>query len=205
MELVNQKEYREMMMKYEFVKKKLETDLDILLCEYAFKIGYNPVEHIKSRIKSLDRIIQKLNKKGLDVTVENISRYIFDVVGMRIVCSFLNEVYAIAAIIRSAGEFIVKDERDYIKNPKKSGYVSYHMRVLVPIHLENRTEFIEAEIQIRTIAMDCWASLDHKLRYKLPEKVPGDINNEILEVANDMMKIDVKMQRIFDIINNIGK
>ena len=202
-ELVNSKEYQEMMLKYDFAKKKLETELDILLQEYAYTAGYNPVEHIKSRIKSLDRIIDKLDKKGVEISVDNITRYVYDIVGMRIVCSFIKDVYTIASIIRATDEFIVKDEKDYIEEPKKSGYRSYHMIVLVPIHLENRTEYIEAEIQIRTVAMDCWASLDHKLRYKLPDKVPEHLIDELVESANDMLNIDLKMQKISDIINNI--
>lgn len=202
-ELTKSREYQEMMLKYNFAKKKLETELEISLQEYAFTTGYNPVEHIKSRIKSLDRIIAKLNRKEKEVNVDNITRYVCDVVGMRIVCSFMRDVYTIAGIIRATGEFIVKSEKDYIEEPKESGYRSYHMIVLVPIHLENRTEYIEAEIQIRTVAMDCWASLDHKLRYKLPEKISDKLEKDIVESANDMLKIDMKMQEISDIINSM--
>lgn len=203
MELVNSKEYQEMMLKYDFAKKKLETELGILLQEYAFTSGYNPVEHIKSRIKSLDRIEAKLKKKGFDLTVDNIMRNVYDVVGMRVICSFVKDVYTIVGIIRNTDEFIVKSEKDYIEEPKESGYRSYHMIVLVPIHLENRTEYVEVEIQIRTVAMDCWASLDHKLRYKLPEKMPDELKKELVESANDMMKIDIKMQAMSDVINSI--
>lgn len=203
MELIKQKEYKEMMLKYEFAKKKLETDLEILLQEYAFKVGYNPVEHIKSRIKSLDRVIEKLNRKEKELTVDNITRYVGDVVGMRIVCSFIKDVYTIADIIRSTGEFIVKSEKDYIEEPKSSGYRSYHMIVLVPIHLENRTEYIQVEIQIRTVAMDCWASLDHKLRYRFPGNLSVELENEILESADDMLEIDKKMQHISDVLNKV--
>ena len=203
MELIKQKEYKEMMLKYEFAKKKLETDLEILLQEYAFKVGYNPVEHIKSRIKSLDRIIEKLNRKEKEINVDNITRYVSDVVGMRIVCSFIKDVYTIADIIRSTGEFILKSEKNYIEEPKSSGYRSYHMIVLVPIHLENRTEYIQVEIQIRTVAMDCWASLDHKLRYRFPGNLSKDLENEIVESANDMLKIDKKMQHISDVLNKV--
>ena len=203
MELIKQRDYKEMMLKYEFAKRKLETDLEILLQEYAFKVGYNPVEHIKSRIKSLDRIVEKLNRKEKDVTVDNITRYVSDVVGMRIVCSFIKDVYTIVDIIRSTGEFIVKSEKDYIEEPKSSGYRSYHMIVLVPIHLENRTEYIQVEIQIRTVAMDCWASLDHKLRYRFPGILSQELENEIVESANDMLEIDKKMQHISDVLNKV--
>lgn len=203
MELIKQREYKEMMLKYEFAKKKLETDLEILLQEYAFKVGYNPVEHIKSRIKSLDRVIEKLNRKEKELTVDNITRYVSDVVGMRIVCSFIKDVYTIVDIIRSTGEFIVKSEKDYIEEPKSSGYRSYHMIVLVPIHLENRTEYIQVEIQIRTVAMDCWASLDHKLRYRFPGNLSEELENEIVESANNMLEIDKKMQHISDVLNKV--
>lgn len=203
MELVKEKSYKEMMLKYEFAKKKIETDLEILLQEYAFKVGYNPVEHMKSRIKSLDRIIEKLNKKKQEISVDNIPRYVSDVVGIRIVCSFIKDVYTIADIIRSTGEFVLKSEKDYIEEPKESGYRSYHMIVLVPIHLENRTEYIPVEIQIRTVAMDCWASLDHKLRYRYPGNLPQSSEDEIMEIANDMLMIDKKMQHISDMLNKV--
>ncbi len=203
MELVKEKSYKEMMLKYEFAKKKIETDLEILLQEYAFKVGYNPVEHMKSRIKSLDRIIEKLNKKEQEISVDNIPRYVSDVVGIRIVCSFIKDVYTIADIIRSTGEFVLKSEKDYIVEPKESGYRSYHMIVLVPIHLENRTEYIPVEIQIRTVAMDCWASLDHKLRYRYPGNLPQSSEDEIMEIANDMLTIDKKMQHISDMLNKV--
>lgn len=201
MEIIKQKEYKEMMLKYEFAKKRIETDLEILLQEYAYKVGYNPVEHMKSRIKSLDRIVEKLNRKEKDVTVDNITRYVSDVVGVRIVCSFLKDVYTIVDIIRATGVFIVKSEKNYIVEPKESGYRSYHMIVLVPIHLEGRTEYIPVEIQVRTVAMDCWASLDHKLRYKVPGKLSEELEKEIVESANDMLEIDKKMQHISDVIN----
>lgn len=196
MEMFNDEGFKEMMMKYDFVKKRLETELEILLQSYEFKIGYNPVEHIKARIKSFSSAANKLKSKGLDVTVHNITRYIYDMVGMRIICSFVNEVYEIASIIRATNEFVIKKEIDYVKYPKSSGYRSYHMHVLVPIHLENITEYIEAEIQIRTVAMDCWASLDHKLRYKFIGDIPEKINLEIAQSASDMMNIDNKMQNI---------
>lgn len=198
MEIINDSLFKEMMLKYEFVKKRLETEIEILLKSYEFKAGYNPVEHIKSRIKSFSSVISKLKSKKLDITVENITRYVYDMVGIRIICSFVNEVYEIASVIRSANGFIIKKEIDYVKDPKKSGYRSYHMHVLVPIHLENITEYIEAEIQIRTVAMDCWASLDHKLRYKFIGEFPEKLNLEIAQSASDMMKIDKKMQMIAD-------
>lgn len=205
MNIIEQEDYKEMMLKYGFAKKRLETEIEILLEAFVARVGYNPVEHVKSRIKSLDRVVEKLKKKNLEVSVFNIYRYVYDLVGIRIVCSFLKDVYDVVSIIRSTNEFIIKEEIDYIKNPKESGYMSYHMHVLVPIHLETVTEYMEAEIQIRTIAMDFWASLDHKLRYKMPSILSDELKNELVECARDIKNIDVKMQRISDVVNEIER
>lgn len=198
-------EFKEVMLKYNFALKRLETELNIIVEEYTFNNGYNPVEHIKSRIKSLDSIINKLDKKGLDHTTDNIVRNVHDVVGMRIVCSFLSDVYEIVNIIKSSKEFIVKDESDYIKNPKDTGYSSYHLNVLVPVHLFGRTEYIESEIQIRTVAMDCWASLDHKLAYKLPEDIPEELRIEMGKKAKEIRKLDKSVQELYEIVKKYEK
>ncbi len=198
--ILEEKEFEEVMLKYDFAMKRLETELDILLKEHEFKYGSNPVEHTKSRIKSLDSASKKLKKKGYDLTVDNLVRYVHDMIGIRIICSFISDVYDIVDIIKSSNEFILKEECDYIKNPKDSGYSSYHLNVLIPLHLEEITEYVEAEIQIRTVAMDCWASLEHKLSYKLPKRVPSDIKRELIDCASEIEKLDLKMQKIYEII-----
>ncbi len=198
--ILEEKEFEEVMLKYDFAMKRLETELDILLKEHEFKYGSNLVEHTKSRIKSLDSASKKLKKKGYDLTVDNLIRYIHDMIGIRIICSFISDVYDIVDIIKSSNEFILKEECDYIKNPKDSGYSSYHLNVLIPLHLEEITEYVEAEIQIRTVAMDCWASLEHKLSYKLPKRVPSDIKRELIDCASEIEKLDLKMQKIYEII-----
>lgn len=198
--ILEEKEFEEVMLKYDFAMKKLETELDILLKEHEFKYESNLVEHTKSRIKSLDSASKKLKKKGYDLTVDNLIRYVHDMIGIRIICSFISDVYDIVDIIKSSNEFILKEECDYIKNPKDSGYSSYHLNVLIPLHLEEITEYVEAEIQIRTVAMDCWASLEHKLSYKLPKRVPSDIKRELIDCASEIEKLDLKMQKIYEII-----
>lgn len=198
MKLSEQKEYKEIMLKYSFAKKILETEIDILLQEYEFNNGYNPVEHTKSRLKDLNSAVKKLEKKGYIINIDNLIRQVHDMIGVRIVCSFLSDVYDIVNIIKSSKQFIIKEECDYIKNPKDSGYTSYHLNILVPIHLEERTEYVEAEIQIRTIAMDCWASLDHKLSYKLPKKIPGSLKKQMLSCSNEMRLLDKKMQVLYE-------
>lgn len=202
MEILKDKDFKELMLKYEFAKKRLVTELEILLEEYEFNNGYSPVEHTKARIKKFDSIVKKLDRKGYDVSVLNIQRHVHDVVGIRIVCSFLSDVYDIINIIKSSKQFIIKDEVDYIKSPKESGYTSYHINLLVPIHLEGKTEYIEAEIQIRTIAMDCWASLDHKLRYKLVNTTK-ELENEMHSCANKMVEIDKMMQHLCEEVKNL--
>lgn len=198
MKLSEQKEYKEIMLKYSFAKKILETEIDILLQEYEFNNGYNPVEHTKSRLKDLNSAVKKLEKKGYIINMDNLIRQVHDMIGVRIVCSFLSDVYDIVNIIKSSKQFIIKEECDYIKNPKDSGYTSYHLNILVPIHLEERTEYVEAEIQIRTIAMDCWASLDHKLSYKLPKRIPDSLKKQMLSCSTEMRLLDKKMQVLYE-------
>lgn len=205
MKLSEQKEYKEIMLKYSFAKKILETEIDILLQEYEFNNGYNPVEHTKSRLKDLDSAIKKLKGKGYPISMDNLIRQVHDMIGVRIVCSFLSDVYDIVNIIKSSKQFIIKEESDYIKNPKDSGYTSYHLNILVPIHLEERTEYIEAEIQIRTIAMDCWASLDHKLSYKLPKKIPNSLKEQMFSCSREMRLLDKKMQVLYEEVKEFKK
>ncbi len=200
MNFVNEDNFKELMLKYEFALKRLETELGILLDEYKYRKGYNPVEHIKSRIKSLGSIINKLDKKGLEYTTDNIVRNVHDVVGIRIVCSFLSDVYEIVNLIKSSKEFIIIDESDYIKDPKDSGYSSYHLNILIPVYLLNVTEYIEVEIQIRTVAMDCWASLDHKLSYKLPKDVPEELRISMTKKAEEIRELDKSVQKLFGIV-----
>lgn len=202
-DLIRQKEFSEVILKYTFAKKILETELDVLLSEYEFKTGYTIIEHVKSRIKQLDSAFNKLKVKGYDLTIPNLIEHVHDMIGFRIVCSFLSDVYEIVDIIKSSKRFKIKDESDYIKSPKLSGYISYHMNILVPIYWEGNIEYVEAEIQIRTIAMDFWASLDHKLRYKLLDDIPDELEKEMLNCSDDIRFLDVKMQHLYETIKNI--
>ncbi len=176
---LNQQTISELMLKYNFALQMLETQLNILIKEFEFKNKYNPVEHIKSRLKTEKSAIEKLNKKGYEVTSNNLILHIHDMIGIRIVCSFLSDVYNMVNIIKNSKQFKIKSEKDYIKNPKKTGYMSYHLIVFVPIYLNDRVEYVESEIQIRTIAMDFWASLDHKIQYKFPKKIPDEVKKEM--------------------------
>ena len=192
----------ELMLEYDFALKILETQLNILIKEFEFNNKYNPVEHIKARIKTEKSAALKLARKGYDITTENLVLHVHDMVGARIVCSFLSDVYDIVNIIKNSKQLEIKEEKDYIQNPKDTGYMSYHLIVLVPIYLNNCIEYIEAEVQIRTIAMDFWASLDHKIQYKFPQEIPAIVKKEMYNCSLDIKSLDEKMYRLSEIVNN---
>ena len=181
------------MLKYNFALDKLNTELNILIKEYEYKNNYQPVEHIKSRIKTVESAIKKLENKGYEINLKNLVNHVHDMVGIRIVCSFLSDVYDIVNIIEKSDFIAIRDKKDYIKNPKQSGYSSYHLIVLVPIFLDDKKEYIEAEIQIRTMAMDFWASLDHKIQYKFRDKINDEIKDEMYKCSIAISNLDTKM------------
>ena len=203
--LINEREVSELMIKYNFALQMLETQFNILIKEFEFKNKYNPVEHMKSRLKTEKSIIDKLNKKGYEITAKNMISHVHDIIGIRIVCSFLDDVYDIVDIIKSSKQFKIKEEKDYIKNPKSTGYMSYHLIVLVPIYLNETVEHVEAEIQIRTSAMDFWASIDHKVQYKFPSEIPEEVKKEMYNCSLDIRKLDEKMQQLNEFVNKYNK
>ena len=190
--LINEREVSELMLKYNFALQLLETQFNILIKEFEFKNKYNPVEHMKSRLKTEKSIIDKLNKKGYEVTTKNMISHVHD-------------VYDIVDIIKSSKQFKIKEEKDYIKNPKSTGYMSYHLIVLVPIYLNETVEHVEAEIQIRTSAMDFWASIDHKVQYKFPSEIPEEVKKEMYNCSLDIRKLDEKMQQLNEFVNKYNE
>lgn len=205
LEVINKNEYDEyskLMIGYASALKILETELEILSNEFEYTYNYNPVEHIKSRIKSFDSIIGKLNKKGLEVNLNNIEEHIHDVVGIRIVCSFIKDIYTLVDIISKSNTIEIIEKKDYVLSPKPSGYSSYHLIVNVPVNLSSGPIKVNAEIQIRTIAMDFWASLEHKIKYKFPENIPDEVKDELIKNAKDISKLDKNMSSLMDKVNN---
>ena len=196
----NYDEFSHLMLKYDFAIEKLKTELDILIKEYEFKNKYQPVDHIKFRIKSRESAFKKLERKGYDITIENLQNHIHDMVGIRIICSFLSDVYDIVDIIEKSTILKIDEKRDYIKNPKKSGYSSYHLLVSVPVNLDDKIEYIQAEIQIRTMAMDFWASLDHKIQYKF-NGIPLEVQKEMYNCSLAIKSLDNKMIDLNEIAN----
>ena len=151
---------------------------------------YNPIEHIKTRIKSAESIVKKLKRYGYETSIENMVRYVNDIAGVRLICSFTSDIYRLAEMIGNQSDLKVLSIKDYIKNPKESGYKSYHMLVSVPIFLSDSVVDTKVEIQIRTIAMDFWASLEHKIYYKFEGQAPEYISRELKECADMVSALD---------------
>ena len=187
------KELKRLLLKYTAALKTLETQISILIQDYEQQNNYNLVEHVKSRIKRLESAEKKLVSRNYEVTVENIEKHVHDMVGVRIVCAFLSDVYKIVEMIEKSETIQVYAKKDYIAHPKESGYSSYHLLVYVPIYLLDGKEMVEAEIQIRTLAMDFWASLDHKIQYKFQGSVPKQVQDNMYKCAIDINDLDHKM------------
>lgn len=186
-------EWNRALLLYDSVLREINTKLEILNNEFKQAHQYNPIEHITSRIKSPESIARKIRKKGLELTVENIVKYVNDVAGVRIICSFTSDIYRIASSISNQDDVTVLRVKDYIANPKPNGYMSYHMIVSIPIFLTNDVIDTKVEIQIRTIAMDFWASLEHKIYYKFEGNAPEYISRELRDCAVITSKLDAKM------------
>ena len=178
---------------YDSALKKLNTKIEILNNEFVNRYDHNPIEHIKSRLKTADSIVKKLKKDGCEVTIDNMMNHLSDIAGIRIICSFTSDIYQIAEMIAAQGDVTVIHVKDYIKNPKESGYKSYHMLVSVPIFLSDSVVDTKVEIQIRTIAMDFWASLEHKIYYKFEGDAPEYISRDLRECAEMVSTLDEKM------------
>ena len=160
------KPYLVLMMQYRCAIMEVETKLKVLDAEFSQEYNRNPFESIKSRLKSPVSISDKLRRKGYAVTVENIEKYLKDVAGVRVICSFPDDIYRLAALLEKQDDIILLEKKDYIKNPKPNGYRSLHLILDIPIFLSNEKKHMKVEVQFRTIAMDFWASLEHKLKYK---------------------------------------
>ena len=186
-------EWNRALLVYEAALKEVNTKLEILNSEFKLAHQYNPIEHITSRIKSPQSIAKKMRHNQKELTVENIVKYINDVAGIRVICSFTSDIYRIADLITRQNDVKVLKVKDYILNPKENGYTSYHMIVSVPIYLSDKVIETKVEIQIRTIAMDFWASLEHKMYYKFEGNAPEHIRRELKECADIVSFLDKKM------------
>ena len=196
-------EYRKIKLLYRSSLKEIRTKLEILNDEFKLVHQYNPIEHIESRLKTDESITRKLIRKGKEITVENIQKYIDDIAGVRVICSFTPDIYRIVDMISSQDDIEVLKTKDYMLNPKVNGYRSYHLIVRVPIFLSDRVVPTKVEIQIRTVAMDFWASLEHKIYYKYEGNTPEYIKKELKECADLVTFLDSKMLAINEEVRSI--
>lgn len=188
--------WTELMLIYTSALKQIETKLEILNEEFQHVHCYNPIEHIKSRVKTSESIVKKLKKHGYESTLDNMVKYVNDIAGIRIICSFTSDIYRLADIIRNQQDIRVISVKDYITKPKKSGYKSYRMIVTVPVYLSDRILDTKVEIQIRTVAMDFWASLEHKMNYKFEGNAPEHLKNDLVECSKIVSMLDTQMMML---------
>ena len=195
--------WQETMLVYHAALKQINTKLEILNDEFQHVHRYNPIEHIKSRIKTSESIVKKLKRYGYESTIENMVKYVNDIAGIRVICSFTSDIYRIADMLRSQNDIRVISVKDYMRHPKESGYKSYHMLVTVPVFLSDRIVDVKVEIQIRTVAMDFWASLEHKINYKFEGKAPEHIRRELGECAKMVSQLDARMLALNEEIQSL--
>ncbi|MCI9270852.1 MAG: GTP pyrophosphokinase family protein [Dorea sp.] len=192
--------WKTVMFLYTSALKEVGTKLEILNDEFQHVHSYNPIEHIKTRIKAPESIVKKLKRHGHETSIENMVKYVNDIAGVRLICSFTSDIYKLAEMIGNQTDLKVLSIKDYIKNPKESGYKSYHMLVSVPIFLSDSVVDTKVEIQIRTIAMDFWASLEHKIYYKYEGQAPEYISKDLRECADMVATLDDKMLQLNEAI-----
>lgn len=190
--------YVAMKCRYQSALREVRTKLEILDDEFQMRHSRNPIHHMESRIKSPQSIAQKLRRKGLPVTPEAAMDNLNDIAGIRVVCAYLNDTYTIAGLLTEQDDIELVQTRDYIASPKPNGYRSLHLIVRVPVFLSEGKLLLPVEVQIRTIAMDFWASLEHQLRYKEAAHVPEELNHQLLSAANRIAELDGDMQHIHD-------
>lgn len=186
----------ELMMQYRCALMEVETKLKVLNEEFSLTYDHNPFESIKTRLKSPAGIIEKCRRKGFDVTLENIENNMFDIAGIRVICSFPEDIYLLADYLIQQDDIILINKKDYIAKPKENGYRSLHLIVDVPIFLSDEKKHMKVEVQFRTIAMDFWASLEHKLRYKKDLENSDQIAKELKQCAEESARLDYRMQQI---------
>ncbi|MBE5956100.1 MAG: GTP pyrophosphokinase family protein [Lachnospiraceae bacterium] len=199
--LDNTEAFLKLMSHYECAMMEVETKLKVLNSEFSLLYERNPIETIKSRLKKPASILEKLKRKGFPQSVESIEENLFDIAGIRVICSFPEDIYATAELLTQQDDIHVIERKDYIAHPKENGYRSLHLIIEVPIFLSTGKKFMKVEVQFRTIAMDFWASLDHKLKYKKNLENADYIALKLKECADIISSMDRKMQEIRSMID----
>lgn len=189
-------DFSRMLMEYQFAINEVLTKVEILRQEFTHLYRYNPIEHVSSRVKTPESLAQKLVRKGMKMSSESVANNIYDVAGVRITCSFIGDCYRVMSALTSQDDIEVVEVKDYIKHPKKNGYKSLHVIVRIPIFLSTGAKKIPVELQIRTIAMDFWAALEHKIFYKYDREVPEHLTEELFNAAVVADQLDQRMERL---------
>ncbi|MDO4279711.1 MAG: GTP pyrophosphokinase family protein, partial [Lachnoclostridium edouardi] len=190
------RQFQKAMMMYTCAIREVKTKLEVLNDDLSVRNSRNPIELIKSRVKKPMSIVEKLQRKGLEVSLENMINCLDDVAGIRVICSFVDDIYAVADMLVRQDDIRVIAVKDYIKNPKPNGYRSYHMIIEIPVFFSDSKRPMRVEVQIRTIAMDFWASLDHQLKYKKDLGESGEIEQDLRQCADIISQTDNKMLEI---------
>lgn len=197
----NMQNFQEVMLMYNCAIKEVRTKFEVLNDDLSIAHNRNPIEMIKTRIKKPASIFKKLNRKNFEVSMESIKENINDVAGVRVICSFVDDIYEVAKMFTSQDDVTLLAVKDYIKHPKENGYRSYHIIISIPVFFANRKEDIKVEVQFRTIAMDFWASLEHEMKYKKNIDNANEIISELKRCADVIASTDLKMQEINKKIN----
>ena len=195
-------DFARLMLSYKFGLDEVLTKVTILKEEFSYIHHYSPIEHVHSRVKSPESILRKALRKNCPLTVDDIKTQLSDIAGIRITCSFVADTYVILDLLRNQDDITVIEVKDYIATPKPNGYQSLHLIVEVPVFMSDRVEPVRVEIQIRTVAMDFWASVEHKIYYKYDGAVPAELLAELKEAAVAVNRLDVRMERLYD---EVGK
>ena len=184
--------------RYQAAIREVQTKLEILDDEFQMKHRRNPIHHMHSRMKTIESMMEKLRRKGEEMSIESATQHLTDIAGIRVICSYVQDVYNVANLLTGQDDVHLVRVRDYIQTPKENGYRSLHLIVEVPVFLAEGRVMVPVEVQIRTIAMDFWASLEHSLRYKAVSSVPEAISAELKQTADDIAALDQRMQSIHD-------
>ncbi len=199
-----QQQYRELMQLYDGAVREVRTKLEVLDSEFRVRYSRNPIHHIDTRLKTPASIIEKLQRKGYPPTLEAAEEHLTDIAGVRIVCNYLEDIYHVAELLLHQRDVELVRKRDYIQQPKESGYRSLHLVIRIPVFLSSHTELVPVEVQIRTIAMDFWASLEHQLRYKSDQETTQKLRQRLQKCAEASAALDAEMQDIYREINGNG-
>lgn len=197
--------YKKLMAYYKCAMMEISTKFNVLNEALSLQYDRNPIESIKTRIKSPDSIMDKLSRKNLPITLENIEKHITDIAGIRVICSFPSDIYMLADCLLGQDDIILIEKKDYIKTPKKNGYRSLHLIVGIPIFLHDQKKTMTVEVQLRTISMDWWASLEHKIRYKKDLENPEEIEQQLFTCAQVSANLDRHMEELYNKTNGITK